>query len=273
MRATRGQPVVISEFGGLSLAPAEGEEWFGYATVPTADEYLERFAELVDALLDSPEIAGFCYTQLTDTEQERNGLLTADRSPKLDPERVRAIVERPARAVPSEEVEASRSGYAATRGRAEHVPLAGQASQEDNRPTNRQRLDESPRLLEPRPSHRMLTTVGCKTGEERRTPVTLVYRSSRLFLVAPYGPVGWVRNARAAGTVRITGKVDGDKTDALYAVREVTPLEAGPVLKDYWQTASAVRSYFDVPKGAPVEAFVHEAHHHPVFELTLVKRD
>ena len=50
----------------------------------------------------------------------------------------------------------------------------------------------------------------------------------------------------------------------------MTPLEAGPVLKDYWQTASAVRSYFDVPKGAPVEAFVHEAHHHPVFELTLV---
>ncbi len=103
------QPVVISEFGGLSLAPAEGEEWFGYATVQTADEYLERFAGLVGALLDNPEIAGFCYTQLTDTEQERNGLLTADRSPKLDPERVRAIVERPARAVPSEEVEASRA--------------------------------------------------------------------------------------------------------------------------------------------------------------------
>ena len=103
------QPVVISEFGGLSLAPAEGEEWLGYATVQTADEYLERFAGLVGALLDNPEIAGFCYTQLTDTEQERNGLLTADRSPKLDPERVRAIVERPARAVPSEEVEASRA--------------------------------------------------------------------------------------------------------------------------------------------------------------------
>ena len=116
----------------------------------------------------------------------------------------------------------------------------------------------------------MLTTVGRRTGEERRTPVTLVYRSGHVFLVAPYGPVGWVHNARAAGTVRISGKVDGEKSDAEYAVREVTPLEAGPVLKDYWQTASAVRSYFDVPKGAPVEAFVHEAHHHPVFELTPV---
>ena len=105
----RSQPVVLSEFGGLSLAPAEGEEWFGYATVQSADEYLERFAGLVDALLDNPEIAGFCYTQLTDTEQERNGLLAADRTPKLDPERVRAIVARPARAVPSEEVEAGRA--------------------------------------------------------------------------------------------------------------------------------------------------------------------
>jgi hypothetical protein len=77
--------------------------------VQSAAEYVERFAGLVDALLDNPEIAGFCYTQLTDTEQERNGLLTADRAPKLDPERIRAIVGRPARAVPSEEVDADRA--------------------------------------------------------------------------------------------------------------------------------------------------------------------
>jgi hypothetical protein len=77
--------------------------------VQSADEYLERFAGLVDAVLDNPEIAGFCYTQLTDTEQERNGLLAADRTPKLDPERIRAIVGRPARAVPSEEIDAGRA--------------------------------------------------------------------------------------------------------------------------------------------------------------------
>ena len=114
----------------------------------------------------------------------------------------------------------------------------------------------------------MLTTVGRSSGQTRRNPVTPVHRSGHLYLVAPYGPVGWVRNARAAGTVRVTGKVDGTKTDAEYAVREVSLLEAGPVLKDYWQTAAAVRSYFDVRKGAPVEAFVREAHCHPVFELT-----
>jgi deazaflavin-dependent oxidoreductase (nitroreductase family) len=116
----------------------------------------------------------------------------------------------------------------------------------------------------------MLTTVGRRTGERRRTPVTPVHRSGHLYLVAPYGPVGWVWNTRAAGTVRLSGKVDGSRTDAEYAAREVSLHEAGPVLKDYWAVASAVRSYFDVPKGAPVEAFVREAHCHPVFELTKV---
>ena len=51
-------------------------------------------------------------------------------------------------------------------------------------------------------------------------------------------------------------------------MREVAPHEAAPVLKDYLEVAGAVRSYFDAPKGAPVEAFVREAHAHPVFELT-----
>jgi hypothetical protein len=106
--ADRGQPVVLSEFGGLSLAPAEGDDWFGYSTVGSAAELLERFAELVGAVLDSPALAGFCYTQLTDTEQETNGLLTAQREPKIDPERVRDVLTRPARAVPVEEIDASR---------------------------------------------------------------------------------------------------------------------------------------------------------------------
>jgi hypothetical protein len=53
-------------------------------------------------VLDSPAIAGFCYTQLADTEQETNGLLTADRTPKLDPPAVRAITRRPSQAIPGE---------------------------------------------------------------------------------------------------------------------------------------------------------------------------
>ena len=100
------QPVVVSEFGGLSIKPAEGENWWGYATTNDAQELLVLYGALVGALLDSTGIAGFCYTQLTDTEQETNGLLTADRKPKLDISAIRAITSRPARSVPSEILDA-----------------------------------------------------------------------------------------------------------------------------------------------------------------------
>lgn len=104
----RGQPVVLTEFGGLSFAPAAGERWFGYATVDSQEEYEERLEDLVGAVLENPELAGFCYTQLTDTEQERNGLLTEDREPKIPMVRLREILTRPASAVPTEQTEASR---------------------------------------------------------------------------------------------------------------------------------------------------------------------
>ncbi|TWD84697.1 glycosyl hydrolase family 2 [Kribbella amoyensis] len=104
-----GQPVVLTEFGGLSYTPSAGEKWFGYGTVESADELRDRLGELIGALLDSPEVAGFCYTQLTDTEQERNGLLTENREPKLPLDVVHEILTRPARAVPTEMVDAQRS--------------------------------------------------------------------------------------------------------------------------------------------------------------------
>ena len=100
------EPVVVSEFGGLGIKPADGENWFGYATTSDAKELLELYGALVGALLDSTAIAGFCYTQLTDTEQETNGLLTADRQPKLDLETVRELTTRAARSVPSEVLDA-----------------------------------------------------------------------------------------------------------------------------------------------------------------------
>jgi hypothetical protein len=102
--------VVLTEFGGLSYTPAEGDSWFGYATVGSAQEYDERFAGLLSAILDNPDLAGFCYTQLTDTEQERNGLLTEDREPKLPLERIREIVTRPAAAIPPEASDGSATG-------------------------------------------------------------------------------------------------------------------------------------------------------------------
>ena len=64
------------------------------------DELAARYADLVGALLRSPVVAGFCYTQLTDTAQERNGLLYADRRPKVDPARIAAVNRQVSAAVP-----------------------------------------------------------------------------------------------------------------------------------------------------------------------------
>jgi beta-galactosidase/beta-glucuronidase len=97
-----GEPVILTEFGGISYAPAEGQRWFGYGTVSNPDEFLAKYEEIVGAVLECPTIAGFCYTQLTDTEQETNGLLLEDRTPKLDAEAVRAINRRTSEAIPGE---------------------------------------------------------------------------------------------------------------------------------------------------------------------------
>ncbi len=88
-------PFFVSEYGGIRWA-AEADGW-GYGDAPTtADAFLERFKRLTDALLDHPHIGGFCYTQLTDVEQEQTGLYTYDRRAKFDPEAIRAIVSRKA---------------------------------------------------------------------------------------------------------------------------------------------------------------------------------
>lgn len=98
----KGEPVVLTECGGISYAPAPGERWFGYGTVSDPASFLEKYEDIIGAILDCPTIAGFCYTQLTDTEQETNGLLLTDRSPKLDVEAVRAINRRPSKCIPGE---------------------------------------------------------------------------------------------------------------------------------------------------------------------------
>ncbi|GAA1484796.1 glycoside hydrolase family 2 protein [Brachybacterium fresconis] len=84
-----GAPVMITEFGGVAYA-AEGT--WGYATVTTAEEFAEKVSGLFAALNGTPVLAGHCYTQLTDTLQEANGLADADRRPKLDPAVIRAFV-------------------------------------------------------------------------------------------------------------------------------------------------------------------------------------
>jgi deazaflavin-dependent oxidoreductase (nitroreductase family) len=113
------------------------------------------------------------------------------------------------------------------------------------------------------PHSYLLTTRGRKTGRPRTNPVTIVETDGRRWLVAPYGPVSWVHNARAAGRVTLHRRRDRLE----YAVREVTPEEAGPVLKQYVGISRPTRPYFQAAKDAPVEEFIAEAGRHPVFEL------
>jgi hypothetical protein len=99
--------------------------------------------------------------------------------------------------------------------------------------------------------------------------VTLVEQDGKSWLVAPYGAVSWVHNARAAGRVSIRrGRGRRD-----YAIREVRPDEAAPILKLYVGIASAARPYFQASKDSPAEDFLAEAHRHPVFELTPLSKD
>jgi hypothetical protein len=100
-----GEPVMITEFGGLSYQPSPGQAWFGYGTVRTAAEFEQKYAELISAIVDCPTIAGFCYTQLTDTGQETNGLVSARRVPKLDPVVVRRITTQVSTGSPGDAVD------------------------------------------------------------------------------------------------------------------------------------------------------------------------
>jgi len=88
-RAYRGQPVLISEYGGIAFSAEEG---WGYGKqVGTQEEFLERFADVTHAIQKMEYSVGFCYTQLTDVQQEINGLYTIKREPKVDIEAVRRI--------------------------------------------------------------------------------------------------------------------------------------------------------------------------------------
>nr|WP_269433625.1 nitroreductase/quinone reductase family protein [Nonomuraea sp. SBT364] len=109
-----------------------------------------------------------------------------------------------------------------------------------------------------------MTTRGRKSGRLRTQPVAIVELEGRRCLVAPYGTVSWVLNARAAGKVILRRRC----TTRAYAVRELASVEAGPVLKRYASFPAPTRSAFQATKDSSVEDFIAEAGRHPVFELT-----
>jgi hypothetical protein len=90
-----GSPLFLSEFGGIAWIPqgakVPAESW-GYAGVEKSQESaIARLRGLYEGIAKTPGFIGICYTQLTDVEQEVNGLLTYDRKPKFDLQTLREI--------------------------------------------------------------------------------------------------------------------------------------------------------------------------------------
>ncbi|GBG13337.1 gluconolactonase [Novimethylophilus kurashikiensis] len=82
----RGQPIMLTEFGGIAYVkyptPGTKQTW-GYSAAKNDSEFAKMYEKLIEAVSDSSLFSGFCYTQFADTFQEANGLLGADRTPKL----------------------------------------------------------------------------------------------------------------------------------------------------------------------------------------------
>lgn len=84
--------LMVSEFGGVRFQPEADAEGWGYSSATDADDFERRVRAVIGAIRRSPFVSGFCYTQLTDTEQEVNGLCDANRVPKLPEAVIRQIV-------------------------------------------------------------------------------------------------------------------------------------------------------------------------------------
>ena len=88
----RGQPIILTECGGIAYytgdQPQRDKPW-GYSVATSGEDWLSRYRRLMEAVVSSRMLTGFCYTQFADTFQEVNGLLRADRRPKMDLEQIR----------------------------------------------------------------------------------------------------------------------------------------------------------------------------------------
>ncbi len=99
----RGQPLILSEFGGIAFAKGGGS--WGYSRADSAKDLEGRYGRLLVAVRSARNLAGFCYTQFTDTYQEANGLLNMDRTPKFPLEQM-AVATRGAHSPAERRIEA-----------------------------------------------------------------------------------------------------------------------------------------------------------------------
>jgi beta-galactosidase/beta-glucuronidase len=87
----RGQPIVLTEFGGIAFDTAsQAEKTWGYSRATTEVDFFNLYRSLLEVVNTTQMFSGFCYTQFSDTFQEANGLLRADRTPKIPIEQISA---------------------------------------------------------------------------------------------------------------------------------------------------------------------------------------
>ncbi|KAK3681836.1 hypothetical protein LTR37_020840 [Vermiconidia calcicola] len=93
----RGAAIMCTEFGGVNVAPANDDgrkrNW-GYTSARDSEDLLEKVDKIIMATVESGIVCGIVWTQLTDVEQEQNGLYTWDRQEKLPAAQMRAVLER-----------------------------------------------------------------------------------------------------------------------------------------------------------------------------------
>ena len=87
----QGKPILMTEYGGIAFSDTAEEDWGYFGKVKNEEEFLARLEPVTDIFIKSRSYSGFCYTQLTDVQQEVNGLLTPDRKPKVAVEKLKAI--------------------------------------------------------------------------------------------------------------------------------------------------------------------------------------
>jgi len=88
----KNQPIILSEYGGIAYPPIHDDSGaWGYSEVNNEEDFLKKYEALINVMIESELIQGFCYTQLTDIENERNGLLFYDRTPKISLDKIQRI--------------------------------------------------------------------------------------------------------------------------------------------------------------------------------------
>ena len=90
-REQMDKPFVLSEYGGIPFNADDSPRIWGYGSFESREGFLARYRKTQEAVASSPYLAGYCYTQLYDVEQEINGLLTFDRKPKADVKIIKEI--------------------------------------------------------------------------------------------------------------------------------------------------------------------------------------